>query len=110
MKSRNKSPKDYIKSSLNSQTQDSISTAIDDKVLSSIQNTLDTLGRANFTVTNQRSSGLQGSLEAGNPRKVWGNCPKSGFTFRNQRHTFRESSLDSHASEQKRETENEQTK
>ena len=39
-----------IKSSLNSQIQDAITTAMAEKVLPSTQNTLDTQGRANFTV------------------------------------------------------------
>ena len=51
-----------VKSSLNSQILDAIST---EKVLPSIQNTLDAQGRANFSVMDRRSSGLQKSPEAG---------------------------------------------
>ena len=52
-----------IRSSLNSQIQDAITAAITEKVLPSIQNTLSMQGRGNFTVVNQRSSGLQRSPE-----------------------------------------------
>ena len=51
-----------VKSSLNSQILGAIST---EKVLPSIQNTLDAQGRANFSVMDRMSSGLQRSPEAG---------------------------------------------
>ena len=51
-----------IKSSLKSQIQDVITTAIDEKVLPSIQNTLDTQARSNFTMADRSSSGLQRNL------------------------------------------------
>ena len=60
-----------IKSSLNSQIQNAISTAIAEKVLPSIQNTLDTQVRAIFTVTNRRSSELHRGLEVRNPQKLY---------------------------------------
>ena len=53
-----------IKSSLNSQIQDAITTVITGKVLPSIQNTLDTQERANFTVVDRGSDGLQESPKA----------------------------------------------
>ena len=91
-----------IESSLNSQIQEAISTAIAEKVLPFIQNTLNTQGRAYFTVMDRKFSGLQGSPEAGNFQEVWDNCPKLVFTLKKQRHTSRESSVDSHTSEQNR--------
>ena len=48
-----------IKSSLNFQILDAIITAIAEKVLPSIKNTLDTQSRANFTVVDRGSSGIQ---------------------------------------------------
>ena len=48
-----------IKSSLNYQIQDAISTAIAEKILSSIQNTLSMQGKNNFSVRDRKSSGLQ---------------------------------------------------
>ena len=48
-----------IKDSLNSQLQDAITSAKTEKVLPSIQNTLDTQGRANFTVVDQGFNGPQ---------------------------------------------------
>ena len=50
-----------ISSSLNSKIQVAITTAIAEKVLPSIQNTLGLEGRSNFTVGGRRSSGLQRS-------------------------------------------------
>ena len=48
-----------VKDSLNSQIQDAITTAITEKVLPSIQKTLDTQGKANFTVVDRGTRGLQ---------------------------------------------------
>ena len=84
-----------IKSSLNTHVQDAISSAIVEKVLPSIQNTLDAPGRANFTMMDQRSCELHRSPEARNSQKAWEICPKTGFTLKNKRHTSRESSVDS---------------
>ena len=60
-----------IKSSLKSQIQDVITTAIAEKVLPFIQNTLDTQGRANFTMADRRFSGLQPNLEVENRSKIY---------------------------------------
>ena len=68
-----------IRTSLNSQIQDAISTAMAEKVLPSIQNTLEEQGRSNFTVVGRRSSGLQRSPGAVNPQKTWEYRPKSGY-------------------------------
>ena len=46
-----------IKTNLNSQIQDAISTAITETVLPSIQNTLNMQERANFTVMDRGSNG-----------------------------------------------------
>ena len=53
-----------IKSCLNSQIQDAITTVMTEKEFPSIQNTLDTQGRANFTVVDRGSNGLQESPRA----------------------------------------------
>ena len=55
-----------IKSSLNSQIQDANTTAIVEKVIPSIQSTLDMQGRTNFTVVDRGSCGLQESPRATN--------------------------------------------
>ena len=93
-----------IESSLYSQIYEATRMAIAEKTLPCIQNTLDTQGRANFTVVNQRSSGLQGSPEARNLLKALDNCPKSSSTLRNRKPMSRESSVDSHTREQYRDT------
>ena len=62
-----------IKSSLNSQFQDAISTAIAEKIFHSIQNPRSMQGKNNFTVGNRRSSGLQRSPGAVNSQKAWDN-------------------------------------
>ena len=93
-----------IKSSLDFQIQNAISTAIEEKVLPSIQNTLIMQGRTNCNVMDRRSSGLQGSRGAENPQKSWTNRHKSDITLRNCGLVSRESSADSHASEQNRDS------
>ena len=91
-----------IKTSLNSQIQKSITTAITETVLPSIQNTLDMQGRANFTVADRgssglhvgpraadftvegrRSSGLQRNPETENAQKTWKSRLKRCFTHEN---------------------------
>ena len=108
-----------IKSSLNSQIQDAITTAITEKVLPAIQNTLDTQGRAKFTVVDRgsnglhegptaaiftavdrRSSGLQRNPEVGKTKKTWENRPKTCFEQDNCGQMSRQSSVDSYNSEQ----------
>ena len=89
-----------IKSSLNSQNQDAITTAITEKVLPSIQNTLDAQGRANFTVVDRGSNGLQQNLEVGNTKKTWQNRPKTCFEQDICGRMSRQSSVDSYNSEQ----------
>ena len=103
-----------IKTSLNSQIQNAITAAIADTVLPSIQNTIETQGRANFTTVDQasnglhpglrtnnftigdlRSSGLQRSPEVGNSQKTWKNRPETCFTQDNGRQRSRESSVES---------------
>ena len=111
-----------IKTSLGSQIQDAITTAITEKVLPSIQDTLDTQGRTNstvvdrgshgleespratnFTVVDRRSSGLQRNPEVENAQKTWENCSKTYFSRENHRQMSRECSVDSYVGEQNRE-------
>ena len=110
-----------IKSSLNSQIQNAISAAIADTVLPSIQNTLETQGRTNFTIMgrgsnelhpsskagdftkeDRRSNGLQWNSGAENPLKTWENRPKMCYTHESNRLRSRESSVESSAHEQNR--------
>ena len=93
-----------IKSSLYSQIQNAISAAIADTVLPSIQNTLETQGRTNFTIMDRgsnglhpspkegdftkedrRSNGLQWNSGAENPLKTWENRPKMCYTHESNR-------------------------
>ena len=106
-----------IKNSLNIQIQDAISSAITDKILPSIQNTLgmqdivnnttvdrgsiglhDSSKPANFTTGDRRSSGLQWNSEVENAQKSWENRPRKCFV-ENSRLTSRQSSVDSVTSE-----------
>ena len=91
-----------IKSSLNSYIQDAITTTVAEKVLPSIQSTLNTQGRGNFTVVDRRSSGLQRSPGAVNSQKTWENHPKRSFSREKQKQGSREGSVDCHTSEQNR--------
>ena len=110
-----------IKTSLNFQIQDAISNAITEKILPSIQNTLEMQGRPNFTMVDrrsnglhpspksteftmkdQRSSGLQRNAEVGNSQEMVESRPKTCFTQENGRQMSRESSTDSINSEQNR--------
>ena len=112
---------DEINTSLNFQIQDAISNAITEKILPSIQNTLEMQGRPNstmvdrrsnglhpsprsteFTIKDQRSSGLQRNTEVGNSQGTMENRPKTCFTQENSRLRSRESSTDSINSEQNR--------
>ena len=112
-----------IKTSLNSQFQEPITTAITSTVLPSIQNTLEMQGRPNFTVVDRgsierhpsprstdvtikdrRSSGLQRNAEVGNSQKTWESHPRTCFTQENSRLRSRESSADSINSEQNRDS------
>ena len=112
-----------IKTSLNSQIQDAITVAITRTVLPSIQNTLETQGRLNFTVVDRgsngphpspmptdstikdrRSSGLHRNPEVGNSQKTWENRSRTCFAQENSRLRSRESSTDSMNSEQNRDT------
>ena len=112
-----------INTSLNFQIQDAISNAITEKILPSIQNTLEMQGRPNstmvdrrsnglhpsprsteFTIKDQRSSGLQRNTEVGNSQGTMENRPKTCFTQENSRLRSRESSTDSINSEQNRDT------
>ena len=108
-----------IKSSLNIQIQEAISSAITEKILPSIQNTLgmqdrvnhtivdrgstglhDSSKPTNFTTGDRRSSGLQWNSEVENAQKLWENRPRKCFTQENNRLTSRQSSVDSVNSEQ----------
>ena len=108
-----------IKSGLNIQIQDAISSAITEKILPSIQNTLEMQDRVNhtmvdrgsiglhdsskstnFTTGDRRSSGLQWNSEVENAQKSWENCPRKCFMQENNRLTSRQSSVDSVNSEQ----------
>ena len=70
-----------IKNKLDLQIQDTISSAITEKILPSIQNTLETQGRAyyptvdrdeaSFTMADRRSSELQRNAEVDNGHKLW---------------------------------------
>ena len=93
-----------IKTNLNSQIQDAITTATAEKVLPSIQNTLSMQGRENFTVMDRRYSRLHRSPEVSNPQKTWEIGPKTSFTGRYQRQMSREISVDSYTSEQNRDS------
>ena len=108
-----------IKSRLYFQMQDAITAALAERVLPSIQNTLDTQWRANFTavdrgscglqesprtstftVVDRRCRGLQRNPEVENTQKTWENGPKTCFTQENCRRMSRESSVDSYVREQ----------
>ena len=103
-----------IRISLNSQIQNAITFAITSTVLPYIQNTLNMQGRTNYTVVDresngphlgpktpnytvedQRSSGLQWNLEAENGQKTWNKCPKTCFMHENSRQLSRQCSEDS---------------
>ena len=112
-----------INTSLKFQIQDAISNAITEKILPSIQNTLEMQGRPNstmvdrrsnglhpsprsteFTIKDQRSSGLQRNTEVGNSQGTMENRPKTCLTQENSRLRSRESSTDSINSEQNRDS------
>ena len=112
-----------IKTGLNSQIKDAIAVAITSTVLPSIHNTLELQGRPNFTMVdqesnglhpsprptdftlkNQRSSGLQRNSEVENSQKTWLNRSRTCFTQENSRLRSRESSADSINSEQNRDS------
>ena len=103
-----------IKNSLNIQIQDAISSAITEKILPSIQNTLEMQDRVNhtimdrgsigphdsskstnFTTGDRKSSGLQWNSEVENAQKSWENRPRKCFMQENNRLTSRQSSVDS---------------
>ena len=110
-----------IKSSLNFQRQDAISNAITEKILPSIQDTLETQGRVNYAMMDRgsvglqdssktansimgdrRSSGLQRNSEAENAQKLWENHPRKCVIQEKSRLTSRQSSVDSDSSKQNR--------
>ena len=93
-----------IKLSFNSHIQDAITTSITEKGLPCIQNRLDTQGRANFSVVDRGSSGLQRNSEVENTQKTWDNRPKTCFTREYCGHMSPQSSVDSDTSEQNRDT------
>ena len=68
-----------IKSSFNCEVQDAFITAIAEKVLPSIQNTLDTQGRANYTMVDRKFGGLQRNPEVENTHQSWQYCPQNVF-------------------------------
>ena len=94
-----------IRISLSFQIQDAISSAITEKILPSIQITLETRGRrnhtlvdqganglqdsskaTNFTIGDRGSSGLQRNSEVKNAQKTWGNRSRKCFMQENSRH------------------------
>ena len=110
-----------IKASLNYQIQDAFNNAIAEKVLPSIQNTIEARGRVNqamvdcgsdglqdssrttnFTMADRRSSGLQRNSELENAQKSCDNRPRKYFRQGNSRQMSRQSSVDSYSSEQNR--------
>ena len=110
---------DEIRTSLNSQIQDAIITAITSTVLPTIQNTLNMQGKTNstvvdresngphlgpktpnYTVEDQRSSGLQWNPPAENGQKTWNKRSKMCFMHENSRQLSRQSSEDSNYTEQ----------
>ena len=99
-----------IKSSLNIQIQDAISSAFTEKILSSIQNTLEMRERTNCTMVDRGSSGLQNSAKSANfttgdrgssglqrnskvknSHKLWENRPRKCFIQENSRQMSRQS-------------------
>ena len=112
-----------ITSSLNLQIQEAVNTAITERVLPSIENSLVDRGRAdvtmedqranglqdstrtpNFTIVDHRSSGLQRNSEVVNSQKTKENCLKMGLSRVCQREMSRDSSVVSYTSEQNRDT------
>ena len=110
-----------IKSRLYFQMQDAITAALAERVLPSIQNTLDTQWRANFTavdrgscglqesprtstftVVDRRCRGLQRNPEVENTQKTWENRPKTCFAQEHCRRMSRKSSVDFYVGEQNR--------
>ena len=108
-----------IKNSFNIQIQDANSSAITEKILPSIQNTLEMQDRVNhtmvdrgsiglhdssksasFTTGDRMSSGLQWNSEVENTQKLWENRPRKCFMQENNRLTSRQSSVDSVNSKQ----------
>ena len=109
------------KNSLNFQIQDAINSAITEKILPSIQNTLETQGKVNHTMMDRGSVGLQRSSkiansvmgdrgsselqrnsEVENAQKSWDSRPGKCFIHENDRLMPGQSSLDSNNSEQNR--------
>ena len=110
-----------IKNSLGFQIQAAINTTITEKILPSIQNTLEMQGRDNytkvdrgsielhdkaksdnFTTGERRSSGLQRNSEVENTQNSWENRPKRCFIQENNRQMSLQSSVDSDNGEQNR--------
>ena len=91
-----------IKTSLNSQIQDAITSGINSTVLSSIQNTLEMQGRANFTMVDRGSAVLHPGPRAANSTMddQKENRPKKCFMQENNRQIYRQSSVDSYNSVQ----------
>ena len=108
-----------IKTSLSFQIQDAIRNAITEKILPSIQNTLEMQGRAtyasvdrgsiglqdssksaNYTTGDRRSSGLQWNSEVENSQKTREMRPNTCFMHKNVRQMSRQSSEDSCTSKQ----------
>ena len=105
------------------QIQNANATAITEKVLPFVQNTLGTQGRSNFTIvdlgsdglqegprTNNftmvdlRSSRLQRNPEVENSQKTWANRPKTCSAQENRRHLSGGSPVESDVGEQNRDT------
>ena len=110
-----------IKNSFIIQIQDAISSAITEKTLPSIQNTLEMQERTNCTMVDRGSIGLQDSAKSANftrgdrgssrlqqnseienSYKLWENRPRKCFIQESSRQMSRQSSVDSVHSEQNR--------
>ena len=107
-----------IKISLNIKIQDTIRSAITEKIIPSFQNTLEMQGRTKYptmdrwsvglqertnvvssTMGDRRSSELQRNAEANNGHKLWESRSKRCFIQENSRQASRQSSKESYNSE-----------
>ena len=103
-----------IKDSLNNQIQDAVSSAITEQILPSIQNTLQTQGKAKRNtmdrgsierqervkvtgsfIRDKRSAERQRNPEVDNSQNIWENHPRKCFMRENIRQMSRQGSIDS---------------
>ena len=83
-----------LKRDLNSQVIESINSAINEKILPSIQNTLGSQRPGFLEDMDHRSSKLSRTTEAKNRNRASGNHPRICFNSRDRNHNPRESSTD----------------